>query len=57
MVVVASWLVSVGGPWRGIPDEVSEVVLLEVAHFERQRIHVRGGPLPRGEMLQRHHPK
>ena len=27
----------------GIPDEVAEVALLEVAHFERQRIHVRGG--------------
>lgn len=26
----------------GIPDEVSEVALLEVAHFERQRINVRG---------------
>lgn len=26
----------------GIPDEVAEVALLEVAHFERQRIHVRG---------------
>lgn len=26
----------------GIPDEVSEVALLEVAHFERKRIHVRG---------------
>lgn len=29
--------------WEGIPDEVSEVALLEVAHFERQRINVRGG--------------
>jgi len=28
--------------WEGIPDEVSEVALLEVAHFERQRINVRG---------------
>ena len=28
--------------FEGNPDEVAEVALLEVAHFERQRIHVRG---------------
>ncbi|CAJ1447961.1 unnamed protein product [Effrenium voratum] len=35
----------------GVPDEVSEVALLEVAHFERQRIHVRGHGIFPGVLL------
>ncbi|CAK8990146.1 unnamed protein product [Durusdinium trenchii] len=35
----------------GIPEEVSEVALLEVAHFERQRIHVRGHGIFPGILL------
>ncbi|CAE7461731.1 HYDIN [Symbiodinium sp. CCMP2592] len=35
----------------GIPDEVNEVALLEVAHFERQRINVRGHGIFPGILL------